>query len=123
VGPEWPVGDVVNPWLNPFYHHGPGVLSFFYPPDPRGPALEPTDLVIPSYRLPLMRDGNEIFALLEVLRSGVDDQGNNLKVDQAKLAKAEKIIEQLWPQNTVQWYLSYSDFRKAVELLYDSCTE
>jgi hypothetical protein len=129
VGMKYPSGPVVNPWLNPFYHHGPGVLSFFYPPDPRGPAPRREagtpdaylDRIIPSYRLILMRDGIQNRALLEVLERGRDDAGNALGVEQAKLAAAREQLERLWAPNPVQWYLSYDAYRAATRLLYEAC--
>ena len=120
VGPEHVSGQVVNPWLNPFYHHGPGMLSFFYPPDPRGPTDEPTDKIVPSYRLALMRDGIQLHGLLEVLSRGVDDSGKKIKVNKQKLAEAEAELSRLWADNTVQWYISYGSYRRAMELLYQS---
>ena len=120
VGLKYPSGPVVNPWLNPFYHHGPGMLSFFYPPDPRGPAPEPTDRVIPSYRLALIRDGIQLRALLEVLEAGRDDAGQSVRVDSEKLAQAKAHLQRLWAGNPVQWYLSYHAFRQARQLLCDA---
>jgi hypothetical protein len=127
-GPKFTSGPVVNPWLNPFYHHGPGVLSFFYPPDPRGPApVEPggeppplVDLVIPSYRLALMRDGIQDRALLDALEKGEDDTGRTLGVDAAKLDRARRNLARLWAGNPVQWYLSYHSYRTARALLFDA---
>lgn len=117
--PEYKSGPVSNPWKNPFYHHGPGVLSHFYPPDPRGPAPEPTNLIIPSYRLTLMRDGIQERALLEVLRAGRDDEGNVFDVDKQSLQQAEVHLKKLWPNNPVQWYLDYSDYHTARQMLFD----
>ena len=118
MGPKFPSGPVVNPWLNPFYHHGPGLLSFFYPPDPRGPAHTPTDRIIPSYRLALMRDGIQLRALLAVAEAGRDDAGNPLAVDAAALAEAKAQLERLWGPNPVQWYLSLPTLRSFSQGLY-----
>jgi hypothetical protein len=122
-GWEFKTGPVVNPWLNPFYHHGDGMLSFFYPPDPRGPAQEPTLNVIPSYRLALIRDGIQSRALLEVLNAGKDDLGKSIKVNQAKLEHAKIQIEKLWAPNPVQWYISYGAYKEFQTLLFDSIEE
>jgi hypothetical protein len=122
-GFKYGTGPVMNPWINPFYHHGPGVLSFFYPPDPRGPADEPTDLVIPSFRLTLMRDGIQERALLEVLQAGRDDDGKQVQVDNQRLSKAEDKLKSLWPGNPVQWYLSYDAHANARSILYDLAME
>ena len=119
-GPEFPSGQVLNPWLNPFYGHGPGVLNFFYPPDPHGPLDKPTFQTVPSYRLALMRDGIQLHGLLEVLSRGIDDSGRKLKVNKKKLAEAEAELSRLWADNPVQWYLSYGSYRKAKELLYEA---
>ena len=123
MGPEFPDGQVVNPWLNPFYSHGPGVLSFFYPPDPRGIADDPTYKIIPSYRLALMRDGIQLHGLFEVLSKGVDDKGRVLKINKEMLVKAEQELARLWTDNTVQWYVSYESYRLAKRLLYDALEE
>jgi hypothetical protein len=118
VGFKYPSGPVVNPWLNPFYHHGPGMLSFFYPPDPRGPAPAPTGRVIPSWRLALMRDGIQDRALLEVLLAGEDDVGRPLNVDTEALDAARDELSELWAGNPVNWYVDYGSYRRARELLY-----
>ena len=120
VGPRFVSGQVVNPWLNPYYHHGYGELSFFYPPDPRGPVDEPVYKVIPSYRLALMRDGIQLRGLLEVLSRGIDDSGKKLKVNKRKLAEAEAELSRLWADNPVQWYLSYASYQRARDLLYEA---
>jgi hypothetical protein len=122
-GSEYSHGPLVNPWLNPYYHHGHGMLSFFYPPDPRGPASEPTDTIIPSYRLSLIRDGIRDYALLDVLNKGVDDAGNPVKPNAAKIAAAEAKLKTLWAGNTVQWYLSYENFREFSEALNEAFDE
>ncbi len=113
-GFKYGTGPVMNPWINPFYHHGPGVLSFFYPPDPRGPAEEPTDLIIPSYRLTLMRDGIQYRALIETLRANLDEE---------KLKTIESWLSSLWADNPVQWYLSYGPYRKARRQMHDLAME
>jgi len=113
-GFKYGTGPVMNPWINPFYHHGPGVLSFFYPPDPRGPASEPTDLVIPSYRLTLMRDGIQMRALIETLQANMDEQ---------KLKTVESLLSTLWADNPVQWYLSYDSYYKARRQIHDLAME
>jgi hypothetical protein len=122
-GPRWAVGPALNPWMNPFYHHGPGALSFFYPPDPRGLSAVPNDTIIPSYRLSLMRDGIQTRALLEVLNRGVDDAGNPISVHEKSLRAAREAMSSLWQINPVQWHLSYGNFRKANELLLQSAGE
>jgi hypothetical protein len=122
-GFKYGTGPVTNPWINPFYHHGPGVLSFFYPPAPRGPANVPTDLVIPSFRLTLMRDGIQERSLLEVLQAGRDDGGKELKVNKQRLAEAQTELDSLWPDNPVQWYLGYDAHAKARRVLYDLAME
>jgi hypothetical protein len=109
--------------MNPFYHHGPGALSFFYPPDPRGLSAVPNDTIIPSYRLSLMRDGIQTRALLEVLNRGVDDAGNPISVHEKSLRAAREAMSSLWQINPVQWHLSYGNFRKANELLLQSAGE
>jgi hypothetical protein len=122
-GFKYGTGPVMNPWINPFYHHGPGVISFFYPPDPRGPASKPTDLVIPSFRLTLMRDGIQQRALLEVLQAGVDDAGQSLQVNANRLDEVQANLNTLWPDNPVQWYLSYAPYSKAKQQLFDLAME
>ena len=118
VGDKYRSGPVINPWINPFYHHGPGVLSFFYPPDPRGLVSKPTDRIIPSYRLALMRDGIELKALLDVIEAGKDDDGQPLCIDHTKLDNAKALLQELWAPNPVQWYLSYHHYRRAREQLF-----
>jgi len=120
---KYGTGPVGNPWVNPFYHHGPGVLSFFYPPDPRGPADEPTNLVIPSYRLALMRDGIQQRALVEALRAGRDDAGAPLRVDAERLERVEAHLATLWADNPVQWHLDYSTYRDVRRELFDMAME
>lgn len=110
-GEEFTFGPVINPWENPFYHHGPGVLSFFYPPNPAGPSQTADGTIIPSLRLAMMRDGIEDIALLKVLRQGVDDTGSALTVDSDELAEAERSLNKLWGEQNVQWYLSYAAYR------------
>ena len=119
-GWEFTTGPVVNPWLNPFYHHGPGMLSFFYPPDPRGMAAEPTFKIVPSYRLSLIRDGIQARALLEVLSAGKDDMNQILRVDQEKLNLAQAELNKMWADNPVQWYVSYGAYRKFSDLLFEA---
>ena len=75
---------------------------------------------MPSYRLALMRDGIEDFALLDVLHSGKDDSGKKLNVNRQKLAEAEKVLQRMWAQNPVQWYISYSSYRNARKLLFEA---
>jgi hypothetical protein len=113
-------GALVNPWLNPYYHHGPGVASFFYPPDPAGIPAEFTDKIVPSYRLDLMREGIELRAFLEVLEKGVDDNGEPVAVDPIRLAEARKELNRLWYDNPVQWQVSYGGYRRARELLNEA---
>ncbi len=122
-GFEYVLGPAINPWVNPFYHHGPGVLSFFYPPDPRGPASEPTDLVIPSYRLTLLRDGIQERALLSALQTGRDDVGSVLKANAQRLGRVEINLAALWSDNPVQWHLDYTHYREARRLLFDLAME
>jgi len=126
-GFKYGIGPVINPWVNPFYHHGPGVLSFFYPPDPRGPAPQRTDLVIPSYRLTLMRDGIRLRALLDVLAAGYDDAGEAVAVDRERLTEVERRLDALWAENPVQWRLNYHDFaaarRTLLELAHEATPE
>jgi hypothetical protein len=119
-GPEFKTGKVVNPWLNPFYHHGPGTLSFFYPPDPRGISPKPTVKITPSYRLSLIRDGVQARALLEALTAGKDDTGQTVKVNQTKLNQAQKQLDKLWANNPVQWYISYGAYKNFHDLLWEA---
>lgn len=116
-------GPQYNPWLNPYYHHGPGVVSFFYPPDPRGISPVFTEKIIPSYRLALMRDGIELRALIEVLEAEKDDAGNPVKVDRAKLDEAKAELDRLWYVEPVQWSVSYGGYRKVLDLLHESMKE
>lgn len=118
-GFKYVFGPVINPWINPFYHHGPGALSFFYPPDPRGLANEPTDLVIPSYRLTLLREGIQLRALLEALAAARDDEGAALQVDFDRLRQVEQRLSLLNADNPVQWYLSYGAYQDARDALCD----
>ena len=106
-GVRFTSGPVENPWVNPFYHHGPGVLSFFYPPDPNGVPASPTEKVIPSYRLYLMRDGLQDVAWQKVLARGVDDAGQKLAVNEPAYQRALQRLKLLWADNPVQWYLGY----------------
>jgi len=110
---------VVNPWLNSWTPWNNGLVSFFYPPDPHGPVVQPTDKIIPSYRLYLMRDGIEEFALFEVLEQGRDDAGDAVNVDQDELSAARKKLEKLWI-NPTQWYISYDAYYKAKRSLYNA---
>jgi hypothetical protein len=96
------------------------MLSFFYPPDPRGIADEPTLKVIPSYRLALIRDGIQLRALLEVLDAGIDDEGATIKVNKTKLDNAKCQIEKLWADNPVQWYISYDVYKNFSNLLFEA---
>lgn len=116
---EYANGPTMNPWRNPFYHHGPGAATLFYPPDPRGPAVSPTNLVVPSFRLALIRDGIQHRALLDVLRAGVDDAGRRFAINPDALAAIESDLRTLWADNPVQWYLSYPVFRDARRKLFD----
>lgn len=122
-GYKYRMGPVINPWQNPFYHHGPGAIGLFYPPDPRGPAAEHTDLIIPSYRLDLLRDGIQHRALLEALQAGRDDSGAAITVDKNKLAQIQQRLNALWASNTSQWYLSYRDYIEARRQLYHLAME
>lgn len=109
-GFKYRTGPVTNPWKNPFYHHGPGVLSYFYPPDPSGPADQPTDLVIPSYRLTLMRDGIQTYALLDTLRERAGDEN---------IDAIDATMKPLWADTPTQWYLSYQPYREGLRQLHD----
>lgn len=109
-GFKYRTGPVTNPWKNPFYHHGPGVLSYFYPPDPSGPAEQPNHTIIPSYRLNLMRDGIQTYALIDTLREKVGDE----KVD-----AIAQTMSPLWADNPTQWYLSYTPYRESLRQLHD----
>ncbi len=122
-GVRFTSGPVVNPWLNPFYHHGPGVISFFYPPDPKGVPDAPTEKVIPSYRLYLMRDGLQNVAWQKVLDRGVDDGGQELTVDREAYDGAVQKLNLLWTTNPVQWYLGYAAYDSAMELMRGSLKE
>jgi len=122
-GFQYPSGPVANPWVNPFYHHGPGVLSFFYPPDPRGPAEKPTSLVIPSYRLALMRDGIQLHALLDVIERGTDDMNQTVTTDPRALETVKQHLATLWADNPVQWYLDYDTHRTIRCELFDLAME
>ncbi|MBL4700971.1 MAG: DUF4091 domain-containing protein [Phycisphaeraceae bacterium] len=109
-GIEYIAGPARNPWVNPFYHHGPGVLAYFYPPDPRGIPAQRTDLVIPSYRLTLMRDGIQDRAVLENLE---------LVLNPKQLQEIESNLKKMWLDNPVQWYIDYNAYRKARKSIYD----
>ena len=117
-GEEFTSGPVTNPWLNPFYHHGPGGLSFFYPPNPSGVPNAPTDQIVPSYRLSLMRDGIQALALLKVMQRGIDDNGNKFFVNASLLKEAEDGFAAMCAQNPVQWYPSIPAYQTAVRSLY-----
>jgi hypothetical protein len=43
-----------------------------------------------------------------------------VKVDAAKLEQAREQFQKLWPQNPVQWYLSYDSYRTGQRLLQES---
>jgi hypothetical protein len=70
-----------------------------------------------------MRDGIQQRAMLEVLKAGRDDEGNELKVNKVKLAEAEKQLNILWAENPVQWYLSYDAYSQARRQLQDLAME
>lgn len=118
VGQKYPSGPVINPWVNPFYHHGPGVLSFFYPPNPSGPADQPTDRIIPSWRLGLLRDGIQAVALLDIARKGTDDAGNPVVVQAEKLKQAEETLAGMLADNPVQWHPSAQAFAHFLTALH-----
>jgi hypothetical protein len=122
-GFKYALGPAINPWINPFYHHGPGVLSFYYPPDPRGLPEKPTDQIIPSFRLTLMRDGIELRALLDVLQKGRDDAGKVLPDNEEGVSAVNQSFADMCGPNTVQWYLSYHDYQEARQKLFDLATE
>jgi hypothetical protein len=122
-GFKYALGPAINPWVNPFYHHGPGVLSFYYPPDPRGLPEKPIDQIIPSFRLTLMRDGIELRALLDVLENSHDDAGMSLTVDKEGIDAVNQGFADLCGPNPVQWYLSYNDYREARQRLFDLAME
>lgn len=117
-------GPSYNPWINPYYLHGHGLLSFFYPPDPRGPTQEPTNKVIPSYRLALLREGIQDRAVLEILKKGEDDAGRKLNVSKKEVEKLRQELARLWI-NPVQWYVSrplYNQWKKDLYRLLEKST-
>ena len=67
-----------------------------------------------------MRDGIQLRALLEVLETGRDDLGNPIEVDSEKLAAAREKLAELWPENPVQWYLSYPGYGEVRKLLFEA---
>ena len=118
-------GPSYNPWINPYYFHGHGLLSFFYPPDPRGPTQEPTNKVIPSYRLALLREGIQNRAVLEILKKGEDDAGRKLNVSKKEVEKLRQELARLWI-NPVQWYVSrplYNQWKKDLYRLLENAAD
>ncbi len=67
-----------------------------------------------------MRDGIQLRAMLEVAKRGIDDEGNTLAIDAARLADAVADFDQLWADNPVQWYLRYDNYRSGVRSLFDA---
>jgi hypothetical protein len=115
-GGAW--GPITNPWINPNYHHGQGLLSFFYPPDPRGPAKEPSPKLTPSYRLALLRDGLQDNALWRIVQAGSDDAGQNVRVEPSL---RDQLAEQLNATfiNPVQWRVSRPHYHAWRQRLYE----
>jgi hypothetical protein len=116
-GGTW--GPVMNPWINPNYHHGQGLLTFFYPPDPRGPAKEPTPKLTPSYRLALLRDGLQNNALWCIVQAGVDDAGKPVRVPETVRRALQAQLAATFI-NPVQWRVSRPHHRAWREALYQS---
>jgi len=116
-GGTW--GPVMNPWLNPNYHHGQGLLSFFYPPDPRGPAKEPTPKLTPSYRLALLRDGLQDNALWRIVQAGVDDVGKPVRVPETVRRSLQSQLDATFI-NPVQWRVSRPHHQTWRDALYRS---
>lgn len=119
-GGAW--GPVTNPWQNANYAHGQGLLSFFYPPDPRGPTRQPDFKITPSWRLFLLRDGFQDLALWEILQRGADDAGKPVRVDPAVLRRLAEQLQATWI-NPTQWRASRPHHRAWRALLYQSAVE
>ncbi|MBI5396841.1 MAG: DUF4091 domain-containing protein [Verrucomicrobia bacterium] len=112
-------GPVMNPWINPNYAHGQGLLSFFYPPDPRGPAKEPTLKITPSYRWALLRDGLQDNALWEIAKAGVDDAGKPVRVPETVRCSLQSQLDATFI-NPVQWRVSRPHHHAWRDALYRS---
>lgn len=98
-------GPVMNPWLNANYQHGQGLLSFFYPPDPRGMSTEPTLKLTPSHRLALLRDGLQDNALMEIIKCGKDDAGKPIAVPTTMIDQLQSQLDETFI-NPTQWRVS-----------------
>jgi hypothetical protein len=116
-GGAW--GPVMNPWINPNYHHGQGLLSFFYPPDPRGPAQEPAPKLTPSYRLALLRDGLQDNALWRIVQAAVDDAGKPVRVPETVRRRLQSQLDTTFI-NPVQWRVSRPHHQAWRDALYGS---
>ena len=116
-GGAW--GPVTNPWINPNYHHGQGMLSFFYPPDPRGPAPQPDPKLTPSYRLALLRDGLQDNALWRIVQAGVDDAGKPVRVADDVRRRLASQLASTWI-NPTQWRVSRPHYQAWRSALYQS---
>ncbi|MCX6910019.1 MAG: hypothetical protein NTY01_18525 [Verrucomicrobia bacterium] len=116
-GGAW--GPVMNPWINPNYHHGQGLLAFFYPPDPRGPAKEPTPKLTPSYRLVLLRDGLQDNALWRIVQASVDDAGKPVRVPETVHRTLQSQLDATFI-NPVQWRVSRPHHQAWRDALYGS---
>ncbi|MBI5685294.1 MAG: DUF4091 domain-containing protein [Verrucomicrobia bacterium] len=116
-GGAW--GPVMNPWINPNYHHGQGLLAFFYPPDPRGAAKEPTPKLTPSYRLALLRDGLQDNALWRIAQAGVDDASQPARIPDAVRRALQSQLDATFI-NPVQWRVSRPHHHAWREALYGS---
>ena len=112
-------GPVMNPWINPNYHHGQGLLAFFYPPDPRGSAKEPTPKLTPSYRLALLRDGLQDNALWRIVQAGVDDAGKPVRVPETVRRALQSQLDATFI-NPVQWRVSRPHHHAWRDALYGS---
>jgi hypothetical protein len=81
------VTDYDNPWLKPASPWGNGVIAFYYPPDPSGPASSPTFELVPSLRWKLFREGQEDYEYFYMLRE-IIDQVEPLGIDVASAEQA-----------------------------------
>jgi hypothetical protein len=81
--------DYDNPWLKPASPWGNGVVDFYYPPDPSGPASSPTFELVPSLRWELFREGMEDYEYFVLLQEAIDS-ASGLGVD---VSSSEQVLE------------------------------
>lgn len=83
------VTDYDNPWLKPASPWGNGVVDFYYPPDPSGPASSPTFELVPSLRWKLFREGMEDYEYFYLLQEMIN-HAESLGVE---VASSEQVLQ------------------------------